>query len=81
MKRLPRLLNQINHDEEAVVGVVVAVLLVGLLLAITLILQSVFVPNWMEQLEADHIDEVADQFAMLKFAVDLQSATEKIEFL
>ncbi len=77
MKRFPRLLNKLNQNEDAVVGVVVAVLLVGLLLAITLILQSVFVPNWMEQLEADHMDEVADQFAMLKFAVDLQSATEK----
>jgi hypothetical protein len=77
MKTLPRLRNSLVENDNAVVGVVVAVLLVGLLLAITLILQSVFVPNWMEQLEAEHMDEVADQFAMLKFAVDLQSVTEK----
>ena len=77
MKTLPRFKNSLFENDNAVVGVVVAVLLVGLLLAVTLILQSVFVPNWMEQLEAEHMDEVADQFAMLKFAVDLQSITEK----
>lgn len=77
MKKFCRFLNILNNKDDAVVGVIVAVLLVGLVLAITLLLQSVFVPNWMEQLEAEHMDEVTDQFALLKFAVDLQSATEK----
>lgn len=77
MRKNPRLLKKIDNNNDAVVGVVVAVLLVGLLLAVTLILQSVFIPNWMTQLEAEHMDKVADQFAMLKFSVDLQSATEK----
>lgn len=76
MKKLRSTLNTINKKDDAVVGVVVAVMLVGLLLAVVLILQSVFVPNWMEQMEAEHMDEVANQFALLKFAIDLQSATE-----
>lgn len=77
MKRLTINSNKIKKNEEAVVGVVVAVLLVGLLLAIFLIFQTVFVPNWMEQLEAEHLEDVGNQFALLKFAVDTQSATEK----
>jgi len=77
MKRIHLNLNKISSNDEAVVGVVVAVLLVGLLLSIFLIFQTVFVPDWMEQLEAEHLDEVGNQFAMLKFAVDTQSLTQK----
>ena len=77
MKRLNYNLKKIKKNDEAVVGVVVAVLLVGLFLAIFLIIQTVFVPNWMEQLEAEHLNDVGNQFALLKFAVDTQSATEK----
>ncbi len=77
MKRLYLNSSRINENEEAVVGVVVAVMLVGLLLAIFLIFQTVFVPDWMEQLESEHLDEVGNQFAMLKYAVDVQSATQK----
>ena len=67
----------INNKDDAVVGIVVAVLLVGLILAVVAVLQTVFVPSWMEQMEAEHMDKVADQFALLKFAVDTQTATEK----
>lgn len=77
MKRLYLNLDKVKKNDEAVVGVVVAVLLVGLFLAIFLIIQTVFVPNWMEQLEAEHLDDVGNQFALLKFAVDTQSATQK----
>jgi hypothetical protein len=37
------------------------------------VVQTVFIPSWMKEIEADHMDQVADQFGQLKFAVDLQS--------
>ena len=77
MKKFYTSLKNLNEKDDAVVGVVVAVLLIGLIVAIVLVLQTVFVPNWMEQLEAEHMDEVGNQFAMLKFAADLQSISEK----
>jgi hypothetical protein len=77
MKRFHLNSNRFNENEEAVVGVVVAVMLVGLLLAIFLIFQTVFVPDWMEQLESEHLDEVGNQFAMLKYAVDIQSVSQE----
>ena len=77
MKKIQLNIKKINNNDDAVVGVVVAVLLVGLLLSIFLIFQTVFVPDWMEQLEAEHLDEVGNQFALLKFAVDTQSSTQK----
>jgi len=44
-------------------------------MSIIVIIQTVFVPSWMEQIEAEHMDDVANQFAMLKFAIDTQSLT------
>lgn len=66
-------IKQIKNSDDAVVGIVVAILLIGLLLAVISIVQTVFVPNWMEQIEADHMDEVSSQFGQLKFAIDIQS--------
>ena len=77
MKLLNTNFKNFNNDNNSVVGVVVAVLLVGLFVAIVIILQTSFVPNWMKQMEAEHLDNVGDKFAMLKFSVDLQSTSEK----
>ncbi len=75
MKRDYVFLKNLKNKDDAVVGVIIAVLLVGLILSIIVIIQTVFVPSWMEQIEAEHMDDVANQFAMLKFAIDMQSAT------
>ena len=42
-------IKQIKNSDDAVVGIVVAILLIGLLLAVISIVQTVFVPNWMER--------------------------------
>ncbi|MBU0497610.1 MAG: hypothetical protein KKC68_00820 [Candidatus Thermoplasmatota archaeon] len=68
---------RIGQDTNAVVGVVVAILLVGLFLAIMLVVQTVYVPNLMEQREAEHMEEVAYQFSLLKYAIDIQSISGK----
>jgi len=66
-------IKNLRNSNEGVVGIIVAVLLIGLMLAVISLIQTVFVPNWMEQMEADHMDQVSDQFAQLKFAIDIQS--------
>ncbi|MFE3845745.1 hypothetical protein ACFL1L_02655 [Thermoplasmatota archaeon] len=66
-------ISKITKSDEAVVGIIVAVLLIGLMLIVVSILQTVFIPNWMKQVEAEHMDEVSEQFAQLKFAIDLQT--------
>lgn len=68
--------NLISND-DAVAGIVVSILIVGLVLSVIYVIQLVYIPNWMSEKEAEHIDEVADQFSMLKFAIDTQSLTEK----
>jgi hypothetical protein len=59
---------------EAVVGVVVAILLVGLVVAVMSLIQTMYVPSMMEEREAEHMEDVAEQFARLKSAIDNQIA-------
>jgi len=67
-------IRKIRQSEDGVVGIVVAVLLIGLVVSVISLLQLVYVPNWMEQREAEHMDQVDAQFAQLKFVIDTQSA-------
>jgi len=67
--------HQSKHD-EAVVGIVEAVLIIGLLVIVFSILQTVYVPEWMENIEAEHLNEVGSEFIDLKHAADLQILTE-----
>lgn len=61
-----------RREDTAVAGVIVAVMIVGLVLAVISIVQTMYVPKWMDQIESEHMDDVADQFAMLKYAIDSQ---------
>jgi hypothetical protein len=70
-------LNNIKESNVAVVGIVTAVLLLGLFISIIALIQTVYVPNWMEQKEAEHMEIVRDQFSQLKFAIDINSAIEQ----
>lgn len=65
---------KIRKSDDAIVGIIVAILLIGLILAVISLVQTVFVPSWMEQIEADHMGEISDQFGLLKFAIDVQAA-------
>lgn len=62
--------------DYGVVGVVTAVLLVGLVVAVISLMQTVYVPNIMEHREAEHMDLVADQFTRLKSAIDNQVSSK-----
>jgi len=65
------------REKHAVAGVIEALLLVGLVAVIISVIQLVYIPQVMTQREADHMDEVANQFSFLKAIVDLQSVTQK----
>lgn len=67
-----------KKSDEGVVGIVVAILLIGLMVSAVSLIQLVYVPEWMEQKESEHMDEVLAQFAQLKFVMDTQSATDQI---
>ena len=65
-----------NMNNKGQVGVIVTILIVSLLVAVLIIVQTYYVPKWMKDREAEHMDDVMDQFAKLKYSIDLQ-ATER----
>ena len=66
-------MKKIKNSDDAVAGIVVTVLLIGLIMAAMLMVKTVYVPQWIEEKEAAHMEEVSNQFAMLKYALDIQS--------
>ncbi len=64
-------------NKFAVSGVIEALLLVALVAIIISTIQLLYVPQIMEEKEAEHMDEVANQFSFLKAMIDLQSATSE----
>jgi len=66
---------RLKCSNEGVVGIVVAVLLIGLLVSVVSLIQYQYVPKWMEEKEAEHMNDVLNQFSQLKFAIDSQSAS------
>jgi len=70
-------LRKLKNSDEGVVGIIIAFLLTGLIVVVISIIQTVYVPKWMEQTEAEHMEMVADQFSQLKFAIDTQSAIKQ----
>jgi len=62
--------------DHAVVGVVTAVLLIGLIVAVVSLVQTVYIPKIMEQREAEHMDKVAEQFTYLTSVIDGQAADQ-----
>jgi len=63
-------------SEHAVVGVVTAILLIGLIVSVISFVQTMYIPKIMEQREADHMDKVAEQFTYLTTIIDGQALNE-----
>ena len=63
-------------SEHAVVGVVTAILLIGLIVSVIAFVQTMYIPKIMEQREADHMDKVAEQFTYLTTIIDGQALNE-----
>ena len=68
-------IKKLRSSNEAVVGIVVAVLLIGLTVSVIALMQTQYVPKWMKQKEAEHMEEVMGQFTRVKFAIDTQVAS------
>ena len=60
----------------AVAGVIEALLLVALVSIVISTIQLVYIPQIMEQREAEHMDDVSNQFSTLKSMIDLQAITQ-----
>lgn len=67
---------RIQQDECAVTSVIIALLLFGLIITALVTIQAVYVPHWVEQDEGLHMHEVADSFAELKHAIDIQTISQ-----
>ncbi len=59
-------------ERKAVAGVIEALLLVALASIVISTIQLVYIPEIMEQREAEHMDDVENQFAHLKSVIDIQ---------
>lgn len=70
-------IRKLKKSDDAVVGIVVAFLITGLIVIVVSTIQMVYIPKWMEQAEADHMETVADQFSQLKFSIDTQSVIKQ----
>jgi len=67
------IIKKIIKPDEGLVGIVVTVLIIGLIIVVSGIVQSVYVPQWLEQKEADHMYVVSYQFAQFKQSLDILS--------
>jgi len=74
---MKKILKSIRKKDEAVAGIVVAVMIVGLVLAIISIIQTIYIPKWMESREAEHMGVVSNQFSNLKYTIDTQIALKQ----
>jgi hypothetical protein len=63
-------------QNSAVAGVIEALLLVGLVAIVISMIQLVYIPQVMEQREADHMDGVFNQMSSLKAMVDMEGMTQ-----
>jgi len=61
-------------NKQAQVGIIVAILVVTLLASVLITIQVYYIPKWMKEREAEHMDVVANQFANLKYSLDLLAA-------
>jgi hypothetical protein len=66
---------KLKKENHAVAGVIEALLMVALIAVVISIIQLQYIPQIMEQKEADHMDAVSNQFSSLKAMVDVQAIT------
>lgn len=67
-------IRKMRDSDEAVVGIVVTVLIIGLIISVLSIVELGYMPQWQEQREADHMHDLAYQFSQIKYTTDILSA-------
>lgn len=63
-------------SEQAVAGVIEAMLLVALIAIIMSTIQLIYIPQMMEQRESEHMDTIANQFSSLNTVMNIQSIAQ-----
>jgi len=71
-----KILNLKNED-NAVVGIITVVLIIGLLVSVLSVVKVTYVPQWVEEEEAKHMELVSTQFGQLKSMLDFQSLIDR----
>ena len=71
--------SKILQDKFALAGVLEAILLIALVAIIISMIQLYYVPEIMDQREADHMDQVSNQFAQLKSIIETQAMMGSME--
>jgi hypothetical protein len=69
---------KLGIQNQAVAGVIEALLIVALVSIVISLIQLIYIPEVMEQREAEHIDLVSNQFSTLKSMIDLQGITSML---
>ena len=64
-----------NRKNHAVAGVIEALLMVALVAIVISMIQLIYIPDIMEQKEAEHMDQVSNQFSTLKSMIEMQAIT------
>ncbi len=64
-------------DTGGVAGIVATVMVIGLLITFVGILRTLYVPNWLNQKEAQHMNDVENQFTELKYMLDVASLYDR----
>jgi hypothetical protein len=72
-------INGFIKDRNAVAGVIEALLIIALVAMILAFIQLHYVPEIMTQREADHMDDVTNQFSHLKSVIEIQSMMGVVE--
>lgn len=58
-------------NSKGQVGVIVAILVITVMVTVLITVQVYYVPQWMKGRESEHMDAVTNQFAGLKYSLDL----------
>ena len=69
-------LKKLFVNNQGVAGVIEALLLVALVAVVISTIQLYYIPQVMEQREAEHMDQISNQFSSLKSMIDLQAITQ-----
>ena len=66
--------------DDAQVGIIAAILIAALIVIILVIIQIEYVPNWVSDKEAEHMELVKNQLGILKSNIDTQCTDRSINF-
>ncbi len=73
------MIKNLKNDRSAVVGIVTAILLVSLLFTVLVVINLEFVPEWAEDKEAEHMEQVSNQFSQMAHTIQKQATFQSDE--